>query len=68
MDAVWDPVFVLDGVCVAPEDPLKEMLTEDVKLLVLLGVPVKDAVAVCVSVPVVLSVGGAEPVPVMEAV
>ena len=56
-EAVWDPVFVLDGVCVAPEEPLKEMLTEGVKLLVLLGVPVKEEVTVCVKVPVVLSVG-----------
>ena len=56
-EAVWDPVFVLDGVCVAPEELLKEMLTEGVKLLVLLGVPVKEGVAVCVSVPVVLLVG-----------
>jgi hypothetical protein len=42
---------------VAPEEPLKEMLTEGVKLLVLLDVPVKEEVIVCVSVPVVLSVG-----------
>jgi len=56
-EAVWVPVFVLDGVCVAPEELLKEMVMEAVLLLLSLGVPVKEGVAVCVKVPVVLSVG-----------
>jgi len=42
---------------VAPEELLKEMVIEGVKLSELLAVPVKEEVIVCVKVPVVLSVG-----------
>ena len=41
----------------APEELLKEMVIEAVLLLLSLDVPVKEEVIVCVSVPVVLSVG-----------
>jgi len=51
-EAVWDPVFVVEGVCEAPEEPLGELLRESVELLVFDAVPVKDAVTVCVGVVV----------------
>ena len=67
-EAVWDPVFVLEGVCEAPEEPLGELLRESVELLVSEVVPVKEALVVCVGVVVGSRVGRVEPVPEMDAV
>ena len=53
-EAVWDPVFVVEGVCEAPEEPLGELLRESVLLLLLLAVPVKEALMLCVGVVVLL--------------
>ena len=50
------------------EEPLKDRLREDVKLLVFEVVPVKDDVIVWLSVLVLLWVGGGEPVLDTEAV
>ena len=67
-EAVWDPVFVVEGVHVAPEEPLREILREGLELLVFDIVPVKDAVADIDRVFVLLCVDSAEPVPVMDPV
>jgi len=51
-EAVWEPVFVVEGVCEAPEEPLGELLRESVELLVPEVVPVKEALMLCVGVVV----------------
>jgi hypothetical protein len=59
---------VLEGVCEAPEEPLREILREGLELLVPEAVPVKDAVIDTDCVFVLLCVDSAEPVPVMDPV
>ncbi len=59
---------MLEGVCEAPEEPLREILREGLELLVFDVVPVKDAVVDIDRVFVLLCVDSAEPVPVMDPV
>ena len=59
---------MVEGVRVPPEEPLREILREGLKLLVFDVVPVKEALMLCVGVVVLLCVDSAEPVPVMDPV